>query len=184
MNQFSSVAWWCLTLWDPMDSSMPGFRIHHQLLDPAKTHIHWIGDAIQTSHPLLCPSPPAFSLSQHQGLFKWGWLFTSGGQSIGASASASVLPLNIQGWFPRIDWFDLLQFTEVAQPCQILWDPMDCSLPGSSIHGIFKARVLEWSAISFSRGSSQPRDRTQISGIAGGFFTVWAPREAQEYWRG
>ena len=56
---------------------------------------------------------------------------------------------------------------------------MDCSLPGSSVHGIFQARVLEWVAISFSRGSSQPRDQTQVSSIADRYFTVWATREAQ-----
>ena len=59
-----------------------------------------------------------------------------------------------------------------------LCDPMDCSPPGSSIHGIFKARVLEWSAISFSRGSSWPRDPTRVSCIAGRHFTVWASRES------
>ena len=59
-----------------------------------------------------------------------------------------------------------------------LCDPMDCSSPSSSIHGIFQARVLEWVAISFSRGSSWPRDRTQVSCIAGWRFTIWATREA------
>ena len=49
---------------------MPGFPVHHQLLKLAQTHVHWVGDAIQVSHPLLSPSPPAFSLSQHQSLFK------------------------------------------------------------------------------------------------------------------
>ena len=58
-------------------------------------------------------------------------------------------------------------FSLVAQSCPILWDPMDCSPPGSSIHGIFQARLLEWIAISFSRGSSQPRDQTQVSHIVG-----------------
>ena len=60
---------------------------------------------------------------------------------------------------------------EVTQSCPTLCDPMDCSPPGSSVHGIFQARVLEWVAISFSRGSSQPRDRTPVSRIAGRFFT-------------
>ena len=60
----------------------------------------------------------------------------------------------------------------VAQSCPTLCDPMDCSLPGSSVHGIFQARVLEWGAISFSRGSSQPRDRTQFSHIVGRCFIV------------
>ena len=58
-----------------------------------------------------------------------------------------------------------------------LW-PMDCSLPDFSVHGILQARILEWVAVSFSRGSSQPGDRTQVSRIAGGFFTTWATREA------
>ena len=63
-------------------------------------------------------------------------------------------------------------------------DPMDCSPPGSSVHGILQARILEWVAIPFSRGSSKPRDRTQVSCIAGRFFTSLATREAQEYWSG
>ena len=61
--------------------------------------------------------------------------------------------------------------SEVTQSCLTLCDPTDCSLPGSSIHGIFQARVLEWVAIPFSRGSSQPRDRTQVSHIVGRCFT-------------
>ena len=67
----------------------------------------------------------------------------------------------------------------VAQSCPTLWDPMDCSPPGFSVHGIFQARVLEWVAISFSTGSSQPRDRTWVSCIAGRHFTLWATREAR-----
>ena len=62
--------------------------------------------------------------------------------------------------------------SEVAQSCPTLLDPMDCSLPGSSVHEIFQARMLEWIAISFPRGSSQPRNRTQVSHIAGRRFTV------------
>ena len=81
---------------DPMDYSMPGFSVHHQLSKLTQTHAHRVGDAIQSPHPLSSLSPPAFNISQHQGLFKW----VRGGQSIGASAPASVLPMNIQGWFP------------------------------------------------------------------------------------
>ena len=62
-----------------------------------------------------------------------------------------------------------------TQSCPILCDPMDCSLPGSSVHGILQARILEWVAIPFSRGSYQPRDQTQVSCIAGRFFTIWPP---------
>ena len=66
---------------------------------------------------------------------------------------------------------------EVAQLCPTLCDPIDCSLPGSSARGILQARVLEWVAVSFSKRSSQPRDQTQVSHIAGRPFTIWATRE-------
>ena len=65
-----SAAQSCLTLYDPMDCSTPGFPVPHHLLELAQAHVHWVSDAIQPSHPLLSPSPPAFNLSQHQGLFK------------------------------------------------------------------------------------------------------------------
>ena len=67
----SSVAQSCSTLCDPMDCSTPGLPVHHQLPELAQIHVHWVGDAIQSSHPLSSPSPPTFNLSQHQGLFKW-----------------------------------------------------------------------------------------------------------------
>ena len=69
--QLSSVAQSCLTLRNPMDYSTPGPPGHHQLLEFTQTHVHWVSDAIQLSHPLSSPSPPSFNLSQHQGLFKW-----------------------------------------------------------------------------------------------------------------
>ena len=87
-SQFSSVVQSCPTLCDPMDCSMPGLSVHRQLPDFTQTHVHWIDDVIQPSHPLLSPFTPAFNLSQHQGLCKW------------VSSSASVLPMNIQDWFP------------------------------------------------------------------------------------
>ena len=79
-----------------MNCSTPGFSVSHCLLELAQTHVHWVSDAIQPSHPLLHPSL-ALNFSQHQGLFQWIG-FSSGGQGIGASAS--VLSMNIQGWFP------------------------------------------------------------------------------------
>ena len=69
------------------------------------------------------------------------------------------------------------EWSEVAQSCPTLCDPMDSSLPGSAVHGIFQARILEWTAISFSRGSSQPRDRTRVSCIADRHFTIWTTRQ-------
>ena len=89
-------------LCDPMNCSTPGLPVHHQLPESTQIRVHWVGDAIQPSHPLLSPSPPAPNPSQHQGLFQWvnsAW----GGQSIGVSASASVLPMNTQDWSP-LEW--------------------------------------------------------------------------------
>ena len=69
--QFSSVTQFCPTLCKPLDCSTPGFPVHHQLPEFTRTHAYWVGDAIQPSHPLSSPSPPALNLSQHQGLFQW-----------------------------------------------------------------------------------------------------------------
>ena len=89
---FSSVAQLYLTFCDPMDCGTPGFPVHHQLLEPAQTNIHWISDAIQPSHPLSSPSPLAFNLTQHQGLFQ-RISASHHGQNIEVSASASILPI-------------------------------------------------------------------------------------------
>ena len=69
--QFSSVAQSCPILCNPMDCSMPGFPVHHQLQELTQTHVYQVSDAIQSSHPLSSLSPPSFNLPQHQGLFKW-----------------------------------------------------------------------------------------------------------------
>ena len=92
-----SVTKLCPTLCNPRNCSMPGFPVLHFLPAFAQTHVHWVSDAIHPSYPLSPPSPLALNLSQHQVFFKES---ASSGQSIGASASASVLPMNIQGWFP------------------------------------------------------------------------------------
>ena len=70
ISKFSLVAQSCPTLCNPMNCCIPGLPVHHQLPESTQTHVHWVGDAIQPSHPLLSPSPPALNLSQHQGLFK------------------------------------------------------------------------------------------------------------------
>ena len=96
--QFSSVAQSCQTLCDPMNHSMPGLPVHHQLPEFTQTHIHQVGDAIQPSHPLSSPSP-APNPSQHQGLFQW----VNSSHEVAkvlVSASASVLPMNTQDWSP------------------------------------------------------------------------------------
>ena len=97
--QFSSVVQLCLTLCDPMDCSTPGFPVHHQLPEITQTHVHWVGDAIQPSHP-LSPFSSRLQSFPASGCFQMSQFFASGGQSIGVSASVSVLPMNIQDWFP------------------------------------------------------------------------------------
>ena len=97
--KFSSAAEFCPTLCDSGDCIMSGFPVHHQLLELAQTHVNQVGDAIQPSHPQLSPSPPALNLSQHQGLFKWVSSLHQVAK-VWVSASASVLPMNIQDWFP------------------------------------------------------------------------------------
>ena len=100
INQFSSGTQSCPTLCNPMNCSTPGLPVHHQLPEFTQTHVHRVGDAIQPSHPLSSPfsfCPQSFSAS---GSFQVSQLLASGGQSIGVSASTSVLPMNTQGWSP------------------------------------------------------------------------------------
>ena len=113
--QFSSVTQSCPTLCDPMDCSRPGLPVHHQLLEPTQTHVHRVGDASQPSHPLSSPSPPAFNLPQHQGLFQW----------VGSSHQvAKVLEFRFSispskeysGLISfRMDWLDLLSVQETLK---------------------------------------------------------------------
>ena len=98
--QFSSVSQSWPTLCDPMNRSTPGLPVHHQLPEFIQTHIHRVSDAIQPSHLLSSPSPPAPNPSQHQSLFQWVNSWHQAAQSIGVSALASVLPKNTQDWSP------------------------------------------------------------------------------------
>ena len=106
-----SVAQLCPTRCNPMDWSMPGYPVLHHLLELAQTYIHWVGDAIQLSHPLSSPSLPAFNLSQHQSLYKWVSSLHQVAE-VGVSASASVLPMNISF---RIDRLDILAVQATLQ---------------------------------------------------------------------
>ena len=96
--QFSLVAQSSPTLCDLINHSMPGLPVHHQLPESTQTHVHWVGDAIQPSHPLSSPSPSALNLSQHQGLFKW---------VRSSHQVAKVLEFQLQHqsfqWIPRTD---------------------------------------------------------------------------------
>ena len=95
-----SVAQSCPTLGDPMDCSTPGFLVLHYVPKFAQTHIHWVVDVIQLSHPLFSPSSLALKSFPASESFPMSWLFASGDPSIGTSTSASVFPMNSQGWFP------------------------------------------------------------------------------------
>ena len=109
MTQLSSVTQSCLTLCNTMNHSMPGLPVHHQLPESTQTHVHGVSDAIQLSHPLSSPSPPALNLSQHQGLFKWV-------SSLHHMAKVLKFQLQHQSyqWTPRTD---LLYDGLVGSPC-------------------------------------------------------------------
>ena len=123
-EQWSSVnsdAQACLTLCDPMDCSIPGFPVHHQLPEPVQTHVHRVGDAIQPFHPLSSPSPPAFNLSQHQDIFQW----VSSSHQV-----AKVLEFQLQhqsfneysGLISfRLDWLDLLAVQTLSLGYSLWW---------------------------------------------------------------
>ena len=125
MNQFSSVAQLCPTLCDPMNCSTPGLPVQHQLPEPTQTHVHWVVDAIQPSHPLLSPSPPAINLSQHQGLFKW----VSSSHQVAKywSFSFNISPSNEHPGLIsfRMDWFDLLAVQGTLKSFQSLQSTKD-----------------------------------------------------------
>ena len=141
-----------------MDCSTSGFPVLHQLPELARTHVHWVSDTIQPSQPLSSPSPLTFNLSQPRGLFQWVSTSQSGGQSIGVSASTSVLPMNIQN-IPvnisfRMDWLDLL----VVQR----------TLKSLLQHQSSKGSILQWSAFFTARVQPQ-----QEPGVPSG----WRPRQ-------
>ena len=116
VNLHCSVTQSCLTLWDPVDWSTPGFPVLYYLAEFVQIHVHWVDDAIQSSHPPFAhfsSSPQSFPAS---GSFPISHLFTSSGWSIGVSVSASVLPMNIQGQFPlELTGLISLQFNRLSK---------------------------------------------------------------------
>ena len=107
--QFSSVTHSCPTLCDPMNRSTTALPVHRQLLESTQTHVRWFSDAIQSSHPLSSSSPPAFNLSQHQGLFKW----VSSSHQVAKVLEFQLQHQSFQWIFSelfsfRMDWLDLL----------------------------------------------------------------------------
>ena len=178
-----SCVWLFVTPWTAECQDSPSFTISWNLLK-----LMSIESLMPSNHPILCrPLLLLASIFPSSGSFPMIWLFTSGGQSIGVSASASVLPMNIQGLFhlgltgwspgcprdsqessptPQLKSINPLalcllfpgRLQSISSSHQI-----DCNLPGSSVRGILQATILEWVATTSSRGSSQLRDWTQIS---------------------
>ena len=153
--KFSSVAQSCPTLCDPMDCSTRGFPVPEsllvskktQLLELTQTHVHWVGDGIQPSYSLSSPSPPAFQSFPASGSFQMSQLFPSDGQSIGVSASASVLPMHVQDWIPLgwTGWISLQSkglsrvFSSITVQKHQFFDAQLSLWPNSHIH----TRLLE-----------------------------------------
>ena len=127
---FSSVAQWCPSLCDPMNRSTPGLRVHHKLLEFTQTHVHPVGDAIQPSHPLSSPSPPAPNPSKHQGLFQW----VNSSREVPKywNFSFNISPSNQHPGLIsfRMDWLDLL---EVQGTLKSLLQPQFKSINSSAL---------------------------------------------------
>ena len=124
--QFSSVTQLCPTLCDPVDCSTPGLPVNHQLLEFTQTHVHWVSDAIQPSHPLSSPSPPAFNLSQHQGLcFEEGGVFSN----------ESVL---------HIRWPEYWSFSFSISPSDLVLGSASPRRSSSIIHGPALTSGVHW----------------------------------------
>ena len=152
-----------LALWDLMDCSTPGFPVLHQLLDFAETHVHQVGDAIQQSHPLSSPSPPAFNLSQHQGLFRW----ISSSHQVGKVLEFWLQPQSFWWIYSglisfRIDWLDLfavqgtlkslLQYH--SSKASILWHSAFFMVQPTSIHDYWKNHSFDYTNLCWQSGIS------------------------------
>ena len=200
-----------------MDSSTPGFHVHHQLLELIQNmSIVSVMDGwtMQPSHSLSSPIPPAFKLSQHEGLFQWvgssnqvtkvlgfqlqhqsfqlifrtdflSWLVGFPCSSRDSQESSTPQFKSIH--FLALSFLYSLTLTSIhggggllAKSCPTLCNPMDCSVSGSSVHGI-PGKNTSVGCHFLSRGFPRPRNWTQVSCIAGRFFTNWATREALSY---
>ena len=150
--QFSSVAQSCPTLCNPMDCSTPGFPVQHQLLKLAQTHVRRVSDAISSSVIPFSSCPQSFPASG-AGAGKSLQSCRTLPQTAAYQAPPSLGFSRPEHW-SGLPFPSPLRESEVTQSCPTLRDPMDCSPPGSSIHEIFQARVLEWGAIAFSQHQS------------------------------
>ena len=161
--QFSSVVQLCPDLCDPMNHRTPGLPVHHQLPESTQTHVHWVGDAIQPSHSLLYPSPPALNLSQHQGLFQW--VSSSHQMAKYWCFSFNISPSNEHPGLIsfRMDLLDLLavqgtlksllQHHSSLQHRTLLLSPVPfttgCCFCFDSIPSLFLELFLHWSPVAY-----------------------------------
>ena len=177
-------------LYDPLDYNPPGSSV--QGIFQARV-LEWVAiSSYRDFQPISCVSCMAGGCSiaepsRKPHLYPRPTLFSTRLWWASPNKVSSLWSLDTDAGNLYSNWITFLKLwlehfesegeSEVAQPCPTLCDPMDCSLPGSSLHGILQARILEWVAISFSRGSSQPRDQTPASHIPGRRFNLWATRE-------
>ena len=194
----------CLVLSDylqRMDCNMAGFLVLHHLLELAQTHVHWSGDAIQayshycatsvrshsfctnktlTAHNSSSSPLPSFWQPPCYFLFLWiGLLSVShvSGIILCLSFGTNISLSRVSTRSIHAMACDRIAFLFCAWVLSCVWYPMDCSLPGCSVHRISQAKILEWVAISFSRESSPPRDRIRVSCISRQILYHWATWE-------
>ena len=183
----SEVAQSCLTLCDPVDCSPPGSSVHGilQARSSGMGQYRWHTWAFPPALQCHCCWAMNRLLKQ---LLRWEThsQHMDASQENSSQCQGHVNPETVNTIQVQLLITEELLTTmsewvsEVAQSCLTLCDPMDCSLPGSSLHGILQARILEWAAISFSRGSSRLGDRSRVPCIAGRCFNLWATREVQD----
>ena len=149
-----------------MNHSTPGLPVHHKLPEFTQTHAHWVGDAIQPSHPLsslllMPPIPPSIRVFSSESTLHMRWPKYW-------SFSFSIRPSNEHPGLISIHQFGIIacMCAKSLQLCWTLCNPMDCNLPGFSVHGILQARILDWVAISTPRGYSRHKDQTHVSYVS------------------
>ena len=153
-------------------------RVGHNWSDYADTHIHLCFQLY--GHPVNFHVSVAMEFIQQKLIVLHINKYTVCLEKVPAY---QILTWSLSLWYEKWNWFFLINYSmfsvKISQSRPTLCNPM-----GWMVHGVLQARILEWVAFPYSRGSSQPRDQTQVSHIAGRFFTSWATREAQEYWSG
>ena len=168
-NNPHTLKWSCSVVSDslrPVDCSLPGFSVRGIL--QAR-----IPEWVAISFSRGSSQPRDRTQDSHTGGRRFNlWATREAKCSFSTLSDAPLVTQKVKNLPAKQEW------SEVAQSCPTLCDPMDCSLPGSSVHGILQARILEWVTISFSRVSSRPSDQTQVCHIGGRRFNLWATREA------